>query len=114
MCDSDALGKVVALVCVSLAVALIVCLFLRFRPDRKINCVVRLYLRLASLYTQISLRAKCARSRHEPRGPPLCTEPAACLARRRFKQCVGFYQVASRTYSPCQNLLSLAALTRQY
>ena len=119
MCDSDASGKVVALVCVSLAVALIVCLFLRFRPDRKINCVVRLYLRLASLYRQISLRAKCARTRHEPRGRPYvlsrqCTEPDACLARRRFKQCVGFYQVTSRTYSPCQSLLSLAAPTRQY
>ena len=75
MCDSDASGKVVTLVCVSLAVALIVCLFLRFRPDRKINCVVRLYLRLASLYTQISLRAKCARSRHEPRGRPYVLSP---------------------------------------
>ena len=85
VCDSDASGKIVTLVCVSLAAALIVCLFLRFRPDRKIKCVVRLYLRLASLYTQISLRAKCARTRHEPRGRPYvlsrrCSEPAACLA----------------------------------
>ena len=75
MCDSDASGKVVTLVCVSLAVALVVCRFLRFRPDRKINCVVRLYLRLASLYTQISLRAKCARSRHEPWGRPYVLSP---------------------------------------
>ena len=61
VCGSNAAGKVATLVCVSLAVVLVVCLFLRFRPDRKSKFVVDFSLRVSSLYAQISLRAKCAR-----------------------------------------------------
>ena len=63
VCDDNAAGKVAFLVCVLLAVVLVVCLFLRCRPDRKVKCLVQLTLRLASLYTQISLRAKYAQLR---------------------------------------------------
>ena len=62
VCGKDAAGQVATLICVVLAVLLLVGLFLRFRPDRKIKCLVRLSLRLTSLYTQISLRAKCSKA----------------------------------------------------
>ena len=62
VCGKDAAGQIATLICVVLAVLLIVGLFLRFRPDRKIKCLVRLSLRLTSLYTQISLRAKCSKA----------------------------------------------------
>ena len=39
--------------------ALIICLLVWLRPDRKITCLVKLFHRLRALYTQISLRAKC-------------------------------------------------------
>ncbi len=71
VCGSNASGRVAAFLCVLLAVVLTVGLFLRFRPDRKFKFLVRLSLRLASLYTQISLRAK-------------------------FKQCLSFYQIVTR------------------
>ena len=67
VCGKDAAGQVATLICVVLAVLLLVGLFLRFRPDRKIKCLVRLSLRLTSLYTQISLRAKCSKAQLEPR-----------------------------------------------
>ena len=62
VCGKDAAGQIATLICVVLAVLLLVGLFLRFRPDRKIKCLVRLSLRLTSLYTQISLRAKCSKA----------------------------------------------------
>ena len=71
MCGEDAAGKIATLVTVVLAVALVVAVLLWLRPDRKVQCLVRLSLRLRALYTQISLRAK-------------------------FKQCLSFYQVATR------------------
>ena len=37
-------------------------LFMWFRPDRKIKCLIGLSFRLRSLYKQISLRAKCVRT----------------------------------------------------
>lgn len=63
MCDANAAGEVAKLVCVVLISVLVVTLFLWLRPDRKIKCLVQLSLRLTSLYTQISLRAKCPRPR---------------------------------------------------
>ena len=71
VCNDDAAGKVATLVTVVLAIALVGVLLLWLRPDQKIKCIVRLSHRLTSLYTQISLRAK-------------------------VKQCLGFYQVATR------------------
>ena len=71
MCGEDAAGKIATFVTVVLAVALVVAVLLWLRPDRKVPCLVRLSLRLRALYTQISLRAK-------------------------FKQCLSFYQVATR------------------
>jgi len=71
VCNDDAAGKVATLVTVVLATAFVVMLLLWLRPDQKIKCIVRLSHRTTSLYTQISLRAK-------------------------FKQCLGFYQVATR------------------
>ena len=71
VCNDDAAGKVATLVTVVLAIALVAMLLLWLRPDQKVKCMVRMSHRLTSLYTQISLRAK-------------------------FKQCLGFYQVATR------------------
>jgi hypothetical protein len=71
LCDENAAGKIAALVCGVLAVVLVILLFWRFRPDRKVRLLVKLSLRFQAVYTQISLRAKA-------------------------KQCLGFYQIASR------------------
>jgi hypothetical protein len=71
VCGKDATGKIATLVTVVLAIALVVAMLLWLRPDRKVPYLVRLSLRLRALYTQISLRAK-------------------------FKQCLSFYQVATR------------------
>ena len=84
VCDANAAGEVATLVCVVLILLLVVTLFLWLRPDRKIKCLVRLSLRLTSLYTQISLRAKCARPRLKPIESLLFNAPAeppiTCLA----------------------------------
>ena len=58
-CDHRAGGKVAAVICVVLVVALAVMLLLWKRPDRKVKFLVRLSQRLRSLQAQISLRAKC-------------------------------------------------------
>ena len=71
VCGDDATGKIATLVVMVPAVALVAIALLWLRPDRKINCLVRLSLRLRALYARISLRAK-------------------------FKQCLSFYQVATR------------------
>jgi hypothetical protein len=71
VCGDEAASKIVTLVVMVPAVALVAIVLLWLRPDRKINCLVRLSLRLRALYAQISLRAK-------------------------FKQCLSFYQVATR------------------
>ena len=72
VCDANAAGEVATLICVVLILLLVVTLFLWLRPDRKIKCLVRLSLRLTSLYTQISLRAKCARPRLKPIESQFC------------------------------------------
>ena len=72
VCDTNAAGKVATFVCVVLILVLVVTVFLWLRPDRKIKCLVRLSLRLTSLYTQISLRAKCALPRLQPNESLLC------------------------------------------
>ena len=58
-CDHRAGGKVAAVICLVLVVALAVMLLLWKRPDRKVKFLVRLSQRLRSLQAQISFRAKC-------------------------------------------------------
>ena len=60
LCDADDAEKAAAPVCGFLAVISAAILLVWFRPDRKVKCLVRISLRLGSLYTQVSLRAKCA------------------------------------------------------
>ena len=58
VCGEDATGKVAALICGLFAVLLVVLVFLRFWPDRKLRRLSKLSLRLQAIYTQVSLRAK--------------------------------------------------------
>ena len=58
MCNDDSSGRIAAFVCAVLAVCLIVILFFRFRPDRKVRWLPKLSLRFQVVFKQISLRAK--------------------------------------------------------
>jgi len=60
-CDEDLAGSIATFVCVVLVMILLIALFLYFRPDRKVECLVQFALRLHSLYTQMNLRVKCSK-----------------------------------------------------
>jgi len=73
-CEGSAAVPLVLGVVAVLATVVIVLLWLRFEPHRRIGCLARLSQRLSRLYNQLSLRAK-------------------------GKQLLGFYQVATRVAS---------------
>ena len=125
LCDTDNAEKAAAYVGGFLAVLSAAILLVWFRPDRKIKCLVRLYLRLGSLYTQVSLRAKYTDGDSNPGvgngrladavSPFVCPLAGSSNAWASIRSCSCTRHALDQPYPyPCPNSYPTPTLTHPY